>query len=91
MWNGYGHFERLQDFVVSPEFLESLCLFTKNGGNGLDGVTALELFGEWVPVCQTVQTASAWTMLSPSAFHSPSMQPQRAPVDGTILIGHSCQ
>ena len=42
--NGYRPF----DLVVSLEFPEGLCLFTKNGGDGLDGVTVLELLGEGV-------------------------------------------
>ena len=41
-------FERLQDSVLSAKFTESLCLISKNGGDGLDGITVLELLGEWV-------------------------------------------
>jgi hypothetical protein len=46
MQNDKDYFEWLQDFVVSREFLEVLCLFTKNGGDGLDRVTLLEALGE---------------------------------------------
>ena len=46
--NGYGTFEGLHDFIFSPEFAEGLCLFTKKGGNGIDGVAALELLGKWM-------------------------------------------
>ena len=41
----YGLFEGLQDLVVSSEFIERVCLFTQNGGNGLDGGTVLKLVG----------------------------------------------
>jgi hypothetical protein len=44
--NSYDLFEWLQYIVFFPEFLEALRLFTKNGGNGLDGVTILEALGE---------------------------------------------
>jgi hypothetical protein len=43
---GQNLFEWLQYFVFFPEFLEVLRLFTKNRGNGLDGVTILEALGE---------------------------------------------
>jgi hypothetical protein len=42
------HFERFHDFVLAPEFTEGLCLFVKNGGNGLDRIRILELLGEWM-------------------------------------------
>jgi hypothetical protein len=48
MQNRYDSFERLKDFVPSAKITEGLCLFLKNGGNGLDRVTILELLGEWM-------------------------------------------
>ena len=45
---GQDPFEWLQYFVFFPEFLEVLRLFTKNGGNGFDGVAILEALGERV-------------------------------------------
>ena len=50
MQNRYRLFERLQDPVLLLEFTEGLCLFTKNGGDGLDGVTVPESLGEWMLV-----------------------------------------
>lgn len=32
--------------ILSPS--ECSCLFTKNGGDGLDGITILELLGKWM-------------------------------------------
>ena len=48
MQNGQDPFEWLQYFVFFPEFLQVLRLFTKNGGNGFDGVAILEALGERV-------------------------------------------
>ena len=46
MQNGQDLFERFQYFVLFPEFVELLCLFTKKGSNGFDGVTIIEAPGE---------------------------------------------
>ena len=72
----------LQYFVLSPEFTEGLCLFTKDGIKGLDGVTILEFLCEWMLVqCYAGR----------SAFRSPARQSQRAPANEVILTGYSCQ
>jgi hypothetical protein len=34
-------------FFLAPEFTKGLDLFVKNGGNGLDRITILELPSEW--------------------------------------------
>ena len=46
MQNGQDLFEWLQNFVLFPEFVQILRLFTENGCNGLDGVTILEALGK---------------------------------------------
>ena len=48
MQNRYDTFEGLQNFVPSTKLTKGLCLLIKNGGNGLDRVTILELLGEWM-------------------------------------------
>jgi len=44
----YGTLERFHDSIAPPEFGEGSCLILEYSGNGLDGVTILELLGEWV-------------------------------------------
>ena len=48
MQYGQDLFEWLQDIVLFPEFVQVFRLFTENIGHGLDGVTILEAFGEWM-------------------------------------------
>ena len=79
--NRYGPFEGPQDFVLSLELIECLCLFMNDGGNRLDGVIILKSVGEWMP-------SQCYARFF---FHSPARRLQKALVSETMLTGNSCR